>query len=256
MGFLYETHLHTCQASACGKVNGEDYIRYMIDKGFSGIVVTDHFFNGNTCVPSDLPWNEKVEMYCSGYERALKAAKGLDFTVMFGVEVNFFKDEYLLYGIDKKWILEHESMMDMTRHELHEAVNKAGGIMIQAHPYRERDYLTDIKLVGASCIDGVEVYNAANKPNMNALAYEYALPYNLPLTAGSDIHYFYDGDMGGMLFDEKINSIAEFVSAVRANKGTPVRLGADGVITPVAEIKEQTVPTELPTLPVLYPEGK
>ena len=82
MGFLYETHLHTCQASACGKVNGEDYIRYMMDKGFSGIVVTDHFFNGNTCVPADLPWNEKVEMYCSGYERALKAAKGLDFTVM------------------------------------------------------------------------------------------------------------------------------------------------------------------------------
>ena len=128
--------------------------------------------------------------------------------------------------------------------------------MIQAHPYRERDYITEIKLVGASCIDGVEIYNAANKPNMNALAYEYALPFNLPMTAGSDIHYFYDGDMGGLLFDEKIGSISEFVSAVSANKGTAVRLGADGVITPVVEIKEQTVPTELPTLPVLYPEGK
>ena len=49
---------------------------------------------------------------------------------------------------------------------------------------------------------------------------------------------------------------AQYRAAVSANKGTPVRLGADGVITPVAEIKEQTIPTELPTLPVLYPEGK
>ena len=256
MGFLYETHLHTCQASACGKVNGEDYIRYMMDKGFSGIVVTDHFFNGNTCVPSDLPWNEKVEMYCSGYERALKAAEGLNFTVMFGVEVNFQKDEYLLYGIDKQWIKQHEEMMDMTRHELHEAVNKAGGIMIQAHPYRERDYLSDIKLVPASAIDGVEVYNAANKPNMNALAYEYAVGLGLPMTAGSDIHFYNDNDMGGMLFNKKLGSIADYVDAIRSNTGIPVRLSPDGTITPVSEIKEQTVPTDIPTLPVLYPEGR
>ena len=68
MGFLYETHLHTCEASACGKVHGEDYIPYMMEKGYAGIIVTDHFFNGNTCVPEDLPWKERVEIYCSGIE--------------------------------------------------------------------------------------------------------------------------------------------------------------------------------------------
>ena len=256
MGFLYETHLHTCQASACGKVNGEDYIKYMMDKGFAGMIVTDHFFNGNTCVPEDLPWNERVDIYASGYERALKAAEGKDFTVMFGIEVNFFKDEYLLYGVDKQWLLDNECIMDMTRIELHEAVNKAGGIMIQAHPYRERDYLSDIKLAPAAAIDGVEIYNAANKPNMNALGYEFALPLGLPMTAGSDIHFYNDNDMGGMLFEKKIGSIKDFVDAVRANEGTPVRLSPDGSITPVIEIREQTVPQDLPTLPVLYPEGK
>ena len=256
MGFLYETHLHTCEASACGRVHGEDYISYMMNKGYSGMVVTDHFFNGNTCVPESLPWKERVDIYASGYERALKAAEGKDFTVMFGVEVNFLKDEYLVYGIDKQWIKDHEEMMGMTRLELHDAVNKAGGIMIQAHPYRERDYLSDIKLAPAAAIDGVEIYNAANKPNMNALGYEFSLPLNLPMTAGSDIHFFYEGDMGGMLFENKIESITDFVRAVRGNKGTPVRLGADGSITPVVEIKEQTVSTALPTLPVLYPEGK
>ncbi|MCR4703447.1 MAG: PHP domain-containing protein [Saccharofermentans sp.] len=255
MGYLYETHLHTCEASKCGRVHGEDYIDFMMKKGYSGMIVTDHFFNGNTCVPEDLTWKKRVEIYCSGYERAKKAAEGKDFSVMFGIEFNFWKDEYLLYGIDKKWVIEHECMMEMTRHELHEAINKAGGIMIQAHPYRERDYLSDIKLA-PTAVDGVEIYNAANTPNMNALGYEYAKDLGLPVTAGSDIHYFYDGDMGGMLFDEKLESVHDYVSAIRNGKGIPVRLTCDGVITPVKDIREQTMPTAHPTLPVLYPEGR
>ncbi len=254
MGYLYETHLHTCEASACGRVHGEDYIPYLIGKGFSGLIVTDHFFNGNTCVPEELPWKERVEIYASGYERALKAAEGTDFNVMFGVEFNFWKDEYLLYGVDKDWLLANECIMDMTRKELLAAVHKAGGVMIQAHPFRERDYLSDIKLAPSAC-DGVEVYNAANKPNMNALGFEYCTKLGLPMTAGSDIHFFYEGDMGGMLFENKLNSVMDYANAIRERKGIPVRLSSDGTITPVAEIREQTVSTELPTLPVLYPEG-
>ena len=255
MGFLYETHLHTCEASACGRVHGEDYIPYMMEKGYAGMVVTDHFFNGNTCVPADLPWKERVEMYCSGYERALKAAEGKDFNVMFGIEYNFWKDEYLIYGVDKQWLLDNECIMDMTRHELLEAVHKAGGAMIQAHPYRERDYLEDIKLAPTAC-DGVEVYNAANSANMNALGYEYCTKLGLPMTAGSDIHFFNDKSMGGMLFEHKIGSVKEFAKALVDGSGIPVSLNPDGTIIPVSEIPEQTVSTELPTLPVIYPEGQ
>ena len=255
MSFIYETHLHTCEASACGRVHGEDYIPYMMNKGYSGIIVTDHFFNGNTCVPKDLHWNDRVEIYCSGYERALKAAEGQDFLVMFGVEVNFNKDEYLLYGIDKEWLLNNECIMEMTRHELLDAVRAANGLMIQAHPFRERDYLSDIKLA-PSCCDGVEVYNAANKPNMNALGYEYCTRLGLPMTAGSDIHFYNDNAMGGMLFENKLESVADYVSAVKNGLGTPVSINPDGTVIPVSKIPEQTVSTALPTLPVLYPEGK
>lgn len=227
----------------------------MMGKGYSGMIVTDHFFNGNTCVPADLSWKERVEIYCSGYERALKAAEGKDFVVMFGVEFNFNKDEYLIYGIDKQWLLDNECIMQMNRHELFEAVHKAGGIMIQAHPFRERDYLSDIKLA-PSCVDGIEVYNAANSANMNALGYEYCSKLGLPMTAGSDIHFYRDNEMGGMLFGSRIDSIDEFVKAIMSGKGTPVSVAPDGTITPVADMPEQTVSTELPNLEVLYPEGK
>ena len=255
MSYLYETHLHTCEASRCGRVHGEDYIPYLMDKGYSGMIVTEHFFNGNSCVPEDLPWKDRVDIYASGYDRALEAARGKDFNVMFGVEFNFQKDEYLLYGIDKEWLINNECIMEMTRHELLKSVHDAGGIMIRAHPFRERDYLSDIKLAPTAC-DGIEVYNAANMPNMNALGYEYCVKLGLPMTAGSDIHYFHNESMGGMLFENRIGSVQDYAEAVMKRSGIPVSLSPDGTITPVSQMTEQTVSTALPTLPVLYPEGK
>lgn len=255
MGFIYETHLHTCDASKCGVVHGEDYIPFMMKRGYSGLFVTDHFFNGNTCVPADLSWEERVEIYCSGYERALKAAEGLDFLVMFGIEFNFEKDEYLIYGVDKKWLLDNECIMTMTRKELQECVHKAGGIMIQAHPYRERDYISEIRL-GLGACDGIEVYNAGNSANMNALGYEYCSKYGLPMTAGSDIHNITEKDMGGMLFEKKIESAQDYVKAFKEGLATPVVMNADGRVTPVKEVREQTVSVSLPNLPVIYTEGE
>ena len=158
-------------------------------------------------------------------------------------------------GIIDLWLLDHPGFETRDRYEVFRMVHDAGAIMIQAHPFRERDYLSDIKLAPTAC-DGVEVYNAANKPNMNALGYEYTVDLGLPMTAGSDIHFFHDNDMGGMLFEEKLSSVNDYASAVKDGKGIPVRLGSDGTITPVSEIKEQTVSTDLPTLPVIYPEGK
>ena len=128
--------------------------------------------------------------------------------------------------------------------------------MIQAHPFRERDYLSDIKLAPAAAVDGIEVYNAANSANMNALGFEYCTKLGLPMTAGSDIHYFHDREMGGMLFDYKIGSVRELAQALISRKGIPVSVSNDGTITPVVQMREQTVSTELPTLEVLYPEGE
>ena len=96
MSFIYETHSHTAQASKCGRALGRDYIEYMQGEGYAGMIITDHFFNGNSAVPRELPWEERVEMYVSGYEDAKQASAGTDFNVMFGIEYNFDCDEYLI----------------------------------------------------------------------------------------------------------------------------------------------------------------
>jgi histidinol phosphatase-like PHP family hydrolase len=55
--YLYETHLHTVRGSACGVSPGRDYVQGYIDRGYQGIIVTDHFFNGNTAIDRLLPWS-------------------------------------------------------------------------------------------------------------------------------------------------------------------------------------------------------
>ena len=223
MSFIMETHLHTCEASRCGRVHGRDYINYMKEQGYSGIIVTDHFFNGNSAVPKELSWEERVKMYVSGYEAAYAEAQDKDFTVLFGIEYNFEGDEYLLYGVDEKWLLENDDIMEQSRSEVYKRVHQGGGIMVQAHPYRERDYLTKIHLTPSVC-DGIEVYNAANGDNMNALAYKYAQKLNVPMSAGSDIHFFYEGPKGGMMFDHKIETIEDYVQAFMNREGKPVAI--------------------------------
>lgn len=223
----------------------------MKNLGYSGIVVTDHFFNGNSGVPKDLPWNERVEMYCSGYEAALEAAKGQDFDVFFGIEFNFEGDEYLLYGLDKEWLLSHPDILLYTRYEVYNAVKEAGGVMIQAHPFRERDYLSAIHLC-PSCSDGIEVYNASNKPYQNAIARVYASTHpEFVLTGGSDIHFFHKNEKGGIAFDRKPENYEDFCAMLLGGEALPVSLRDDTNFVPVTEIDEQTKFSKDPYLPII-----
>ena len=48
--YLYETHLHTSQGSACGKAEGAQMARACKAAGYTGIFVTDHNWGGNTAV--------------------------------------------------------------------------------------------------------------------------------------------------------------------------------------------------------------
>lgn len=248
-GYLIETHLHTSEASACGKVSGSDYIDFMISRGFNGMIVTDHFFNGNCAVPRDLPWDKRVDWYMSGYEKALAASRGKPLDVFFGIEFNFDRDEYLIYGVDRKWLLENDDILDLDRNQVYERVHEANAIMVNAHPYRERYYIDDIKLMPSIC-DGIEIYNAANPDNQNALGYQYAVKLGLPMTAGSDIHFFHDNAMGGMLLPGRIGDVNEYKTAVMERQGVPVKVDLDK-ITPVEEISELTIPAEEPSLPVV-----
>ena len=68
--YLYETHLHTSEASACARNTGAEMARACREYGYTGIFVTDHNWGGNTAVDRALPWEEWVEGFAKGYEHA------------------------------------------------------------------------------------------------------------------------------------------------------------------------------------------
>lgn len=187
MSYLYETHLHTNVSSKCGVSAPEEYIQVYLDKGYTGIVVTDHFFNGNCAVDPTLSWKEKVDAYVRSYERAKEEGdkRGLD--VFFGMEARLGNDEYLIYGIDKAWLYLHPEIVTASHVEQYRLIHEAGGAVVQAHPYRERDYETALDIY-PYCVDAFEGYNKENSRKEDHLAVELAKKYHLPLTAGSDVH--------------------------------------------------------------------
>lgn len=230
--FKYETHLHTSEGSACGSSSGKDYIKAYYEAGYSGIFVTDHFFGGNTAAPRDVDWKTKVEIYCSGYEAAMNEAKSFndannltgtdkEFKVFFGIEQTFNGDDYLLYGLDKDWLLNHPEVETMSHEILFKTLNEMGGLMIQAHPFRLRDYIKAMHIHPRD-VHGVEIYNAGNKPSENELAALYAKLYDFPVTSGSDIHninFIQDAPgkmtIGGMEFTEPLTSVFDYAERVK-----------------------------------------
>lgn len=219
--FKYETHLHTAEASACASSMGKEYPEYYKEMGYSGIFVTDHFFNGHTCIPDNLPWEERVNEFCKGYEHAKEIGDSIGLSVFFGWEANFDGDEFLIYGMDKQWLLGHPDILSWNRTMQYDMIHAAGGLVVQAHPFRERNYLNAVRLNPDTC-DAWEAYNAFNELYQNQNAEIYCKEHNIFMTAGSDIHrtgtLAPDGHFG-MEFEHPLNSAGDYVKAILDREG-------------------------------------
>ncbi|MCH5272752.1 MAG: PHP domain-containing protein [Lachnospiraceae bacterium] len=218
--YIYETHLHTREGSACGKLLGAEQADLYKGFGYTGIVVTDHFFNGNCAVPRDLPWKERVERFCAGYRGAKARGDEIGLQVFFGLETNFSGQEFLLYGISEEWLKEQEDMLSWSPAEQFEKVKSAGGFVVQAHPYREAPYIAQVRLY-PDCCEAFEISNALNASRgegFNERAAAYAREHGIPVTGGSDAHAKVQL-RGGVVFEKKWESIEDYANAVRSGSG-------------------------------------
>ena len=217
MEYIYETHCHTSQGSACGRMTGEELARFYKDAGYDGVIVTDHFFNGNCAVDPSLPWKKKCELYCAGYRDARRVGDKIGLTVMFGIEYSYFGTDLLIYGLDEEWLKAHPEIMDMYVKDFMRFVYENGGLIVHAHPFRQASYIDTIRLFPYD-VDAVEVYNAGNDPKADERANWYADSYGLVKVAGSDRHGVYSEGRCAVVFDEKLESIEDYMRLVRADK--------------------------------------
>ncbi len=215
--FYYELHSHTTAASLCSIVDPEAYVKFYLNMGYSGMVVTDHFYHGNTSVNRRLPWDMFIDEYCEGYYRAKREGDKYGFTVFFGFEQKFYdgNDEYIVLGISPEWLKNHPEIRDMQRIEFFKIIREVGGFVIQAHPFRERHYISDIRL-SLNYVDAVEVFNLGDTDEQSRRSYEYAKNLGLPMTSGTDIHSIHDREVvGGVGFEKKISTIEELIEEIK-----------------------------------------
>lgn len=219
MAFLYETHMHTSEASACGKYPGKDMARAYKAAGYDGIIVTDHFFNGNCAISSTLPWNQRVDAFLSGYEAAKAEGDRIGLKVFLGWEYCDMGTEFLTYGLGRDFLLQYPNMLFWTPQEYIDKVHEHNGFISQAHPFREASYIDFIRLFYKS-VDAFEVYNAGNiDPAMDEEAQAFASSHHLAMTAGTDAHCPEVISGAGMLFMQQLTDIWDFISSVKEGKG-------------------------------------
>lgn len=218
--FKYETHLHTAESSACSIASARDQVDFYAEKGYTGIIVTDHFLNGNTTVPREgLSWKEKIEKFCTGYAKALHRGKQVGLDVFFGWEASFGGTDFLTYGLSPKWLLENEKIMDMPYWDYLRYVRDEGGFIVHAHPFREAGYIIGGIKLKPRDTDAVEIINANRTDFENKMAKEYAKNYGIAPFAGSDNHESYgQKKLAGIKTKERANSIIDFIDIIRSGE--------------------------------------
>jgi hypothetical protein len=213
-----ETHMHTAECSACASATGAQQAEQYKALGYSTIIVTDHFFNGNTTVSRDLPWEERIGLFCRGYENAKKRGEEIGLNVLFGLEYAWNGADFLAYGIDGKWLKDNPDLLDIPVQEFCNRVHANGGAVVHAHPFREAEYITEMKFLPDYC-DGVEVYNAGNRERIwDGRAKWYAEQYGLTQTAGSDCHHIGGDRFFATLTEFEITDISQYCAAVKGKE--------------------------------------
>ena len=214
--YKYETHLHTFPVSRCGRVGVAENLEFYKSAGYDGVFITNHFLDGNiNCDPDD-SYEDRINFFCSDYEEAVEIGKTLGLKVFFGAEITYGGTDFLVYGLDKEWFLAHPEIMEMKRKDELAFMAAHGALIIQAHPYREADYIDHIRLFPRS-VHGVEVINACCSDSVNKMAQLYAENYQLLSFAGSDNHSgAQQRKLAGVCCSEPVRDVGDFIQKVKS----------------------------------------
>lgn len=210
MKYKYELHCHTGCVSQCGRVDPEEIVKLYKEKGYNGIVVTDHYspltFRPNWCP------QKQIDFYLSGYRR-MKRAAGDDFTVLLGMELRHYgtANDYLVYGLDDDFLYRAGNLMFPWEKRAFKMLHDEGYLIYQAHPFRP-----GIRRCDPSLIDGVEVYNGKTNKDQNTKAYEWAKENNKLMCSGSDFHVMKNLARGGIITEEPINTNDDLLRILKA----------------------------------------
>lgn len=216
--YKYETHLHTMPVSRCAVATVEESLKFYKNLGYDGVFITNHFLDGNINIDPDASYAEKIEFYFSDYEKGIEIGEKIGIKVFCGVEISYKGTDFLIYGLDKEWYLNHPEIMDMKKSDELTFMRENGAFIIQAHPYREDFYIDHIRLFPRH-VHGVEIVNASRNEAENNMAKAYCESYGLIEFAGSDNHKAAQcKNLAGICCEEPVCNVQDFIEKVKTQK--------------------------------------
>ena len=184
--YRIELHAHTTPASSCSHLKPEELVQLYHEKGYDGLVITNHFDPGKL----SLGKVEAVAMLLRDYQAAKETAKKYGMTVYLGAELRFQENmnDYLIYGVDEDLLGVFYDYIPTDVVTFRKEVTLPNSVFLQAHPFRSGMVLCDAEL-----LDGMECLNLHPRHNSAVgLATQYAYQNALAIKiAGGDCH-----DMG------------------------------------------------------------
>jgi len=217
MGFKTELHIHTSEASKCSRISAEELIEVYIEKGYTTVVITDHYNDFNFKRIGDITWQEKNDIFISAYNAAKKAANGR-INVILGMEYrnNNSNNDYLVFGVTEDFIRKNNvddehNTLSMNLKEFTDLAHANNMLIFQAHPFRD-----GMKIINPSYLDGIEVLNAnVGHDSRNDVAKLWAEKYKLLECAGSDCHDLSSAAAAAIVTDFPITNNEELIEALK-----------------------------------------
>lgn len=211
--FKIDTHVHTRETSPCGVITAREAVKRYKAAGYQGLIITDHYFDDYFITLKASTWEGKIDKYLRGYDNASEEGAKQGLSIFLGMEIRFTEgaNDYLVYGATEQFLKENKELYKLGLKEFKKLVEKENILIIQAHPFRP-----GMRVSAPEDIHGVEVYNGNLRHNSkNDLALSFATENALLMTSGSDFHQLEDLARGGMVFDEELKSIQDFMESLR-----------------------------------------
>ncbi len=203
-----DMHCHTKEGSPDGKLELLENISILKQKGYQGMLITDH---------------NSYKAY--RYYKKLKE-KPDDFVVLKGIEYDTINAGHMLIIMPTGVNLPILELRGLPLLLLIEIVHFHGGILGPAHPCGER-FLSLCSTLRSKLtetiyrkFDFVEGYNACEDADSNMRAMALAKKYNLPCFGGSDSHKEDCAGFGYTILQEDISNETELISYIRSKKPT------------------------------------
>lgn len=214
MESLFELHFHTQETSPCGSVPAAQSVPAYRERGYDGIVVTDHYYDKFfTRLPPDLSWQAQLDRWLAGYRAAKAAGERCGMTVLLGLELRFTgsMNDFLVYGATEELLRSHPGLYEMDPESFARFAREHGLFFAQAHPFRTGQVCCE-----ARCLEGAEAYNGNKRhQNHNDRAAAFTEENGLVPLSGSDFHEWEDLARGGVRFHEAVRDSASLVAALR-----------------------------------------